>query len=294
MGDPWSKERGGVGLGAWWDLKPLCRFVETVPLQLVRSELPSRVVERLQSKQRGMPSILQVSGVNGGLSGSSNATAVRAFFASVGSARTIVLDGAARTSTAPGPGRPRLEQIAPALSRIAIRSSQALGSFACVQWRSEASQAYQPRHALDLQQCAQRLVGTARAAMRQRALNTAFVVTDLEEGNSDTLQHGAKTAAAYRTLVAGLPARHMDGIDDVRQNSGVYAQVQAEVCARAALLVTCEERLVQYGAVVPPGGVCKQCVKWRSGFTLHVLERRLRLQRLNEKTQWKTVGWRRA
>ena len=297
MGDPWSKERDGVGLGAWWDLKPLCRFVATVPLLVVRGELPSRVA-RLHSKQRGMPSSLEVSGVNGRLSGSSSASAVRAFFASVGSARTIVLDGAARTSAAPGPGRPRLERIAPALSRIAIGSSQALGRFACVQWRSESSQVDdQPRHALDLQQCAQRLVDTARAAMRQRALDTAFVVTDLEDGNSDTLRHGAKTAAAYRTLVAGLPARHVNRIDDVRQESGVYAQLQAEVCARAALLVTCEERLAQYGAVVPPAGVCKQCVKLRSGFTLHVLETRLQLQRLHRlenKTQWKTVGWRRT
>ena len=53
MGDPWSKERDGVGLGAWWDLKPLCRFVAMVPLQVVRGQLPPRVV-RLHSKQRGM------------------------------------------------------------------------------------------------------------------------------------------------------------------------------------------------------------------------------------------------
>ena len=79
--------------------------------------------------------------------------------------------------------------------------------------------------------------------MRQRALDTAFVVTDLEEGNSDTLQHGAETTAAYRTLLAGLPrARHVNRIlDNVRHDSGVYAQLQAEVCARAALLVTCED-----------------------------------------------------
>lgn len=168
MGDPWSKERDGVGLGAWWDLKPLCRFVAMVPLQVVRGELPPRVV-RLHSKQRGMPSSLEVSGVNGRLSGSSSASAVLAFFANVGSARTIVLDGAARTTAAPGPGRPRLERIAPALSRIAIGSSQhgsqALGRFACVQWRSESSQVDkvddQPRHALDLQHCTQRLVDTA-------------------------------------------------------------------------------------------------------------------------------------
>ena len=134
--------------------------------------------------------------------------------------------------------------------------------------------------------------------MRQRALDTAFVVTDLEEGNSDTLQHGAETTAAYRTLLAGLPARHVNRIlDNVRHDSGMYAQLQAEVCARAALLVTCEERLAHYGAVVPPAGVCKQCVKWRSGFTLHVLETRLQLQRLHRldnKTQWKTIGWRRT
>ncbi len=296
MGDPWSKERDGVGLGAWWDLKPLCHFVATVPLQVMRGELPSRVA-RLHSKQRGMPSILEVSGVNGHLSGSSSASAVRAFFASVGSAEMIVLDGAARTSAAPGPGRPRLERVAPALLRIAIGSSGALGRYACVQWRYEASHAFRRQHTRDLQHCTQRLIATAREAMRQRDLHKAFVVTDLEDGNSMSFNHGAQTTAAYRTLVTALPARHVNLIDRVRQNSGVYAQLQAEVCARAALLVTCEERLAHYGAVVPPAATCKRCVKWKSGFTLHVLQTRLQLQRLHmlhNMTRWQTVAWRRV
>ena len=107
------------------------------------------------------------------------------------------------------------------------------------------------------------------------------LLTDLYPGNSVTFQHAARSAglvgrfeSALRILEDRLPlgptnaqAEQWRAVND----SGLRSMLELEVCARARLLVTCNEALVNESLAAGNQPRCAKCAKLSSGFTERVV-----------------------
>ena len=107
------------------------------------------------------------------------------------------------------------------------------------------------------------------------------LLTDLYPGNSVTFQHEAEKRglvgrfeSALRILQDRLPlgptnaqAEQWRAVND----SGLRGMLELEVCARARLLVTCNEALVNESLAAGNQPRCAKCAKPNSGFTERVV-----------------------
>ena len=102
------------------------------------------------------------------------------------------------------------------------------------------------------------------------------LLTDLYPGNSGTFAKASDPAhkSALRILEDRLPlgpanaqAKQWRAVND----SGLRSMLELEVCARARLLVTCNEALVNESLTAGNQPRCTKCAKLRSGFTERVV-----------------------
>ena len=158
--------------------------------------------------------------------------------------------------------------IAPSITTVAEELAHALPSpFACVQWRAEGG-TDRP------EECAAELADAVGSWGR---LSEAVVLlTDLYPGNSGTFAKASDPAhkSALRILEDRLPlgpanaqAKQWRAVND----SGLRSMLELEVCARARLLVTCNEALVNGSLADGNQPRCAKCAKLRSGFTERVV-----------------------
>ena len=283
---PWR----GLGLANYWDVRPLCRYMDgrLMPLQRFVAE-GGLELERRELKGKGSEYLgsLQLESEDD----------VRAHFAPHADVPLLVLrrqwrsnvEGRSWNSTSRNSTRDAVPTlaIAPSITTVAEELAHALPSpFACVQWRAEGG-ADRP------EECAAELADAVGSWGR---LSEAVVLlTDLYPGNSVTFQHAARSAglvgrfeSALRILQDRLPlgptnaqAEQWRAVND----SGLRSMLELEVCARARLLVTCNEALVNESLAAGNQPRCAKCAKLSSGFT----ERAVALHKA--RGEGKRVAW---
>ena len=269
---PWR----GLGLANYWDVRPLCRYLDgrLMPLQRFVAE-GGLELEKRELKGKGSEYLgsLQLESEDD----------VRAHFAPHADVPLLVLrrqwrsnvEGRSWNSTSRNSTRDAVPTlaIAPSITTVAEELAHALPSpFACVQWRAEGG-TDRP------EECAAELADAVGSWGR---LSEAVVLlTDLYPGNSVTFQHAARSAglvgrfeSALRILQDRLPlgptnaqAEQWRAVND----SGLRSMLELEVCARARLLVTCNEALVNESLAAGNQPRCTKCAKLRSGFTERVV-----------------------
>ena len=118
-------------------------------------------------------------------------------------------------------------------------------------------------------------VGKTQLADAVGRLSEAVVLlTDLYPGNSGTFHREAAHESALRILQDRLPlgptnaqAEQWRAVND----SGLRGMLELEVCARARLLVTCNEALVNESLAAGNQPRRAKCAKLSSGFTERVV-----------------------
>jgi hypothetical protein len=163
--------------------------------------------------------------------------------------------------------------------------------FACVQWRTENS----PVHGsvAGFSRCASSLAAAtlSRMSMPQPGgilpqpggIRQVTIVSDIFAGTSDTFHQGAAQAEARRVLQAKLPLSRLQNDFSIINDTGMRGMFELQVCARAAVVMTCGTRKLMSKLRVegPPNqtvSVCPDCVKSNSGFTRHLIETRAKLR----------------
>jgi hypothetical protein len=281
---PWR----GLGLANYWDVRPLCRYMEgrLMPLQRFVAEGGLELERRELTDVGGHRALVLESEDD-----------VRAYFAPHADVPLLVLrelwrsnaEGRSWKPTARNSTREAVPAlaIAPSIATVADELAHALPSpFACVQWRAEDG-TDRP------EECAAELADAVGSWGR---LSEAVVLlTDLYPGNSVTFQHAARSAglvgrfeSALRILQDRLPlgptnaqAEQWRAVND----SGLRSMLELEVCARARLLVTCNEALVNESLAAGNQPRCAKCAKLSSGFT----ERAVALHKA--RGEGKRVAW---
>jgi hypothetical protein len=170
------------------------------------------------------------------------------------------------------------------ISRRADALVQGSAPFACVQWRTEDS----PVHGsvAGSSRCAAGLAAATLSRMAASApggIHQVSIVSDIFAGTSDTLHHGEAQAEARRVLLAKLPLSRIQHDFAVINDTGMRGIFELQVCARAALVMTCGEHSLmrRLGVRGPPNqtaSTCLECVKATSGFTRHLIETRSSLR----------------
>ena len=261
---PWR----GLGLANYWDVRPLCRYLDgrLMPLQRFVAE-GGLELEKRELKGKGSEYLgsLQLESEDD----------VRAHFAPHADVPLLVLrrqwrsnvEGRSWNSTSRNSTRDAVPTlaIAPSITTVAEELAHALPSpFACVQWRAEGG-TDRP------EECAAELAGAVG-----RLSEAVVLLTDLYPGNSGTFAHASDPAhkSALRILEDRLPlgpanaqAKQWRAVND----SGLRSMLELEVCARARLLVTCNEALVNESLAAGNQPRCTKCAKLRSGFTERVV-----------------------
>ena len=262
---PWR----GLGLANYWDVRPLCRYMDgrLMPLQRFVAE-GGLELERRELKGKGSEYLgsLQLESEDD----------VRAHFAPHADVPLLVLrelwrsnaEGRSWKPTARNSTREAVPAlaIAPSIATVADELAHALPSpFACVQWRAEDG-TDRP------EECAAELADAVGSWGR---LSEAVVLlTDLYPGNSGTFKQKPAHKSALRILEERLPlgpanaqAEKWRAVND----SGLRSMLELEVCARARLLVTCNEALVNESLAAGNQPRCTKCAKPGSGFTERVV-----------------------
>lgn len=268
---PWR----GLGLANYWDVRPLCRYMDgrLMPLQRFVAE-GGLELERRELEGKGSESLgsLQLESEDD----------VRAHFAPHADVPLLVLrkqwrsnvEGRSWNSTSRNSTREAVPTlaIAPSIATVAEELAHALPSpFACVQWRAEGA-TDRP------EECAAELAG----AVGRLSDEAVVLVTDLYPNNSVTFEYDAEKRglvgrfeSALRILQDRLPlgpanaqAEQWRAVND----SGLRSMIELEVCARARLLVTCNEALVNESLAAGNQPGCAKCAKLNSGFTERVIE----------------------
>ena len=262
---PWR----GLGLANYWDVRPLCRYLDgrLMPLQRFVAE-GGLELEKRELKGKGSEYLgsLQLESEDD----------VRAHFAPHADVPLLVLrrqwrsnvEGRSWNSTSRNSTRDAVPTlaIAPSITTVAEELAHALPSpFACVQWRAEDG-TDRP------EECAEELADAVGSWGR---LSEAVVLlTDLYPGNSGTFKQKPAHKSALRILEERLPlgpanaqAEKWRAVND----SGLRSMLELEVCARARLLVTCNEALVNESLAAGNQPRCAKCAKLRSGFTERVV-----------------------
>ena len=260
---PWR----GLGLANYWDVRPLCRYMEgrLMPLQRFVAEGGLELERRELTDVGGHRALVLESEDD-----------VRAYFAPHADVPLLVLrelwrsnaEGRSWKPTARNSTREAVPAlaIAPSIATVADELAHALPSpFACVQWRAEDG-TDRP------EECAAELADAVGSWGR---LSEAVVLlTDLYPGNSGTFKQKPAHKSALRILEDRLPlgpanaqAKQWRAVND----SGLRSMLELEVCARARLLVTCNEALVNESLAAGNQPRCAKCAKPRSGFTERVV-----------------------
>ena len=262
---PWR----GLGLANYWDVRPLCRYMDgrLMPLQRFVAE-GGLELERRELKGKGSEYLgsLQLESEDD----------VRAHFAPHADVPLLVLrrqwrsnvEGRSWNSTSRNSTRDAVPTlaIAPSITTVAEELAHALPSpFACVQWRAEGG-TDRP------EECAAELADAVGSWGR---LSEAVVLlTDLYPGNSGTFKQKPAHKSALRILEDRLPlgpanaqAKQWRAVND----SGLRSMLELEVCARARLLVTCNEALVNESLAAGNQPRCAKCARLQSGFTDRVV-----------------------
>ena len=262
---PWR----GLGLANYWDVRPLCRYMDgrLMPLQRFVAE-GGLELERRELKGKGSEYLgsLQLESEDD----------VRAHFAPHADVPLLVLrrqwrsnvEGRSWNSTSRNSTRDAVPTlaIAPSITTVAEELAHALPSpFACVQWRAEGG-TDRP------EECAAELADAVGSWGR---LSEAVVLlTDLYPGNSGTFKQKPAHKSALRILQERLPlgpanaqAKQWRAVND----SGLRSMLELEVCARARLLVTCNEALVNESLAAGNQPRCAKCARLQSGFTDRVV-----------------------
>ena len=264
---PWR----GLGLANYWDVRPLCRYLDgrLMPLQRFVAE-GGLELEKRELKGKGSEYLgsLQLESEDD----------VRAHFAPHADVPLLVLrrqwrsnvEGRSWNSTSRNSTRDAVPTLAtaPSITTVAEELAHALPSpFACVQWRAEDG-TDRP------EECAAELADAVGSWGR---LSEAVVLlTDLYPGNSGTFAKASDPAhkSALRILEERLPlgpanaqAEKWRAVND----SGLRSMLELEVCARARLLVTCNEALVNESLAAGNQPRCTKCAKLSSGFTERVV-----------------------
>ena len=260
---PWR----GLGLANYWDVRPLCRYMDgrLMPLQRFVAEGGLELERRELTDVGGHRALVLESEDD-----------VRAYFAPHADVPLLVLrelwrsnaEGRSWKPTARNSTRDAVPTlaIAPSIATVADELAHALPSpFACVQWRAEDG-TDRP------EECAAELADAVGSWGR---LSEAVVLlTDLYPGNSGTFKQKPAHKSALRILEDRLPlgpanaqAKQWRAVND----SGLRSMLELEVCARARLLVTCNEALVNESLAAGNQPRCAKCAKLRSGFTERVV-----------------------
>ena len=260
---PWR----GLGLANYWDVRPLCRYMEgrLMPLQRFVAEGGLELERRELTDVGGHRSLVLESEDD-----------VRDYFSPHADVPLLVLrelwrsnaEGRSWKPTARNSTRDAVPTlaIAPSIATVADELAHALPSpFACVQWRAEDG-TDRP------EECAEELADAVGSWGR---LSEAVVLlTDLYPGNSGTFKQKPAHKSALRILQERLPlgpanaqAEKWRAVND----SGLRSMLELEVCARARLLVTCNEALVNESLAAGNQPRCAKCAKLRSGFTERVV-----------------------
>ena len=260
---PWR----GLGLANYWDVRPLCRYMDgrLMPLQRFVAEGGLELERRELTDVGGHRSLVLESEDD-----------VRDYFALHADVPLLVLrelwrsnaEGRSWKPTARNSTRDAVPTlaIAPSIATVADELAHALPSpFACVQWRAEDG-TDRP------EECAEELADAVGSWGR---LSEAVVLlTDLYPGNSGTFKQKPAHKSALRILEDRLPlgpanaqAKQWRAVND----SGLRSMLELEVCARARLLVTCNEALVNESLAAGNQPRCAKCAKLRSGFTERVV-----------------------
>ena len=290
MGNPWDgSNHQWYPLGALWDLAPICSYARFLPLRRISRAMESYSqgpgVIHLNSSQKGVGSSLTFNGINGTLRRDFRAEHVKHFFRRFSAARIIIMHGISRSGIGmkDAPNIAAL-RAAPAIIKESKMVADSLGRFACVQFRSETAADK------DVYGCAEGLAAAALDTCDWAGVQAVYLTTDLEPGVSDTYRgRRRERERALLYLKQTLPVVELIS----HANSGFQAQLEMYTCARATVLVTCESRMVELGAFVPPDSVCARCVKWKSGFTHRLLTARQDLVRQDGLMEGITVAWRR-
>ena len=264
---PWR----GLGLANYWDVRPLCRYMDgrLMPLQRFVAE-GGLELERRELKGKGSEYLgsLQLESEDD----------VRAHFAPHADVPLLVLrrqwrsnvEGRSWNSTSRNSTRDAVPTlaIAPSITTVAEELAHALPSpFACVQWRAEGG-TDRP------EECAAELADAVGSW--GRLAEAVVLLTDLYPGNSGTFANANDPAhkSALRILEDRLPlgpanaqAKQWRAVND----SGLRSMLELEVCARARLLVTCNEALVNESLAAGNQPRCAKCAKPNSGFTERVV-----------------------
>ena len=260
---PWR----GLGLANYWDVRPLCRYMDgrLMPLQRFVAEGGLELERRELTDVGGHRSLVLESEDD-----------VRAYFAPHADVPLLVLrelwrsnaEGRSWKPTARNSTRDAVPTlaIAPSIATVADELAHALPSpFACVQWRAEDG-TDRP------EECAEELADAVGSWGR---LSEAVVLlTDLYPGNSGTFHREAAHESALRILQERLPLGPAKAqVEQWRavNDSGLRGMLELEVCARARLLVTCNEALVNESLAAGNQPRCTKCAKLRSGFTERVV-----------------------
>ena len=260
---PWR----GLGLANYWDVRPLCRYMDgrLMPLQRFVAEGGLELERRELTDVGGHRSLVLESEDD-----------VRDYFSPHADVPLLVLrelwrsnaEGRSWKPTARNSTRDAVPTlaIAPSIATVADELAHALPSpFACVQWRAEDG-TDRP------EECAEELADAVGSWGR---LSEAVVLlTDLYPGNSGTFKQKPAHKSALRILEERLPlgpanaqAEKWRAVND----SGLRSMLELEVCARARLLVTCNEALVNESLAAGNQPRCTKCAKLRSGFTERVV-----------------------
>ena len=262
---PWR----GLGLANYWDVRPLCRYMDgrLMPLQRFVAEGGLELERRELTDVGGHRSLVLESEDD-----------VRAYFAPHADVPLLVLrelwrsnaEGRSWKPTARNSTRDAVPTlaIAPSIATVADELAHALPSpFACVQWRAEDG-TDRP------EECAAELADAVGSW--GRLAEAVVLLTDLYPGNSGTFANANDPAhkSALRILEDRLPlgpanaqAKQWRAVND----SGLRSMLELEVCARARLLVTCNEALVNESLAAGNQPRCTKCAKLRSGFTERVV-----------------------
>ena len=130
--------------------------------------------------------------------------------------------------------------------------------------------------------CAKQLADSANARMEAAGLRSAVLMTDLYGGSDTMPTAGLKQAQRALEVLEGISGvtRPLHKIAARQQtDGGAAAQVELNVCARAALLITCTGAL-------PGAQYCTKCARAYSSFVSRLLAVRAELR-----PEIGAVGW---
>ena len=262
---PWR----GLGLANYWDVRPLCRYLDgrLMPLQRFVAEGGLELERRELTDVGGHRSLVLESEDD-----------ARDYFAPHADVPLLVLREVWRSNAEGRSWKPTARNstrdavptlaIAPSIATVADELAHALPSpFACVQWRAEDG-TDRP------EECAAELADAVGSW--GRLAEAVVLLTDLYPGNSGTFANANDPAhkSALRILEDRLPlgpanaqAKQWRAVND----SGLRSMLELEVCARARLLVTCNEALVNESLAAGNQPRCTKCAKPGSGFTERVV-----------------------